>query len=459
MIWNGGEELLLPFSKRQKKSPRVFREPHKHKGMNKGTTIAKRRQYLRDANEQQDFLTRNYSVYLIISFLIYPLAAVYSAATEGGHLYTRFLDTMTNPWLAGGATLLLVIMIETGVIVFGRSVTNDLVEGVWGEDPAYKQMFFAKSVLFLACFAFSTTLSIQGARETTNALRTNLTPPTLVDADSVSARYDQQVALQLSTIEDARKMTWRGAITRKGQSIIDDARTSIDNIEAERSAALAAVANTNNNTTAEWEARTYSHGTWATALGGLGQLIQLLALIIGGIYRAGENNLVRNLEHITGRDIDGDGIVGHPTPPAAELDYDQIAGAVASRIQGEQQRKRVAGFTPTPEDRLPKSEPIGPVAEAVQIPVAPVAQPTQPVTTVQTETVHVVVSDLKKEITTYYPRCFSKEVTEKGSKYLDTQQKNRHRVEAKIKELRTYGIEANVNFETYQTPITWKSTN
>jgi hypothetical protein len=132
---------------------------------------------------------------------------------------------------------------------------------------------------------------------------------------------------------------------------------------------------------------------------------------------------------------------------------------VASRIQGEQQRKRVAGFTPTPEDRLPKSEPIGPVASAVQIPVAPVAQAPQPVTTVTTETVHVVVSDLKKEITTYYPRCFSKEVTEKGSKYPATQEKNRQRVEAKIKELRTYGIEANVNFETYQTPITWKSTN
>lgn len=419
--------------------------------MSKGTTIAKRRQYLRDANEQQDFLTRNYSVYLIISFLIYPLAAVYSAVTEGGHLYTRFLDTMTNPWLAGGATLLLVVMIETGVIVFGRSVTNDLVQGVWGEDPAYKQMFFAKAVLFLACFAFSTTLSIQGARETTNALRTNLTPPELVDADSVNARFDNQVALQLSTIEDARKMTWRGAITRKGQNIIDDARTSIDHIEAERSTALAAVANTNHNITQQWEARTHSHGSWATALGGLGQLIQILALVIGGIYRAGENNLVRNIEQMTGRDIDGDGIVGHPTPAAVELDYDEIAVAVASRIQGEQERKRVAGFTPTPEDRLPKSIPTGPVAQVAHTPVAPVAQQEQ------LATVTVMVSDLKKEITTYYPRCFSKEVTEKGSKQASTQQKNRQRVQAKIAELKQYGIEANVNFDNYTTPITWNT--
>ena len=419
--------------------------------MSKGTTIAKRRQYLRDANEQQDFLTRNYSVYLIISFLIYPLAAVYSAVTEGGHLYTRFLDTMTNPWLAGGATLLLVVMIETGVIVFGRSVTNDLVQGVWGEDPAYKQMFIAKAVLFLACFAFSTTLSIQGARETTNALRTNLTPPELVDADSVNARFDNQVALQLSTIEDARKMTWRGAITRKGQNIIDDARTSIDHIEAERSTALAAVANTNHNITQQWEARTHSHGSWATALGGLGQLIQILALVIGGIYRAGENNLVRNIEQMTGRDIDGDGIVGHPTPAAVKLDYDEIAVAVASRIQGEQERKRVAGFTPTPEDRLPKSIPTGPVAQVAHTPVAPVAQQEQ------LATVTVMVSDLKKEITTYYPRCFSKEVTEKGSKQASTQQKNRQRVQAKIAELKQYGIEANVNFDNYTTPITWNT--
>lgn len=423
--------------------------------MNKGTTIAKRRQYLRAANEKEDFLTRNYSVYLIISFLIYPLAALYSAVTEGGHLYSRFLDTMNSPWLAGAVTLLLVIMIETGVIVFGRSATNDLVQGVWGEDPSYKHMFFAKAVLFIACYAFSTTLSIQGARETTTALRQNLTPPTLISQDSVNAIYDNKVALQLSTIEDARKMTWRGAITRKGQSIIDDARSSIDNIEQERNTALLSVQAANASTESDWWARTESHGNWALALGGLGQLIQLLALIIGGIYRAGENNLVRNIEAMTGKDIDGDGIVGHPTPPA-QIDYDEVAVAVANRLQQEP-RRQVAGFQPTPKDHLPESKPTGPVAETQQFVHKGVPTVPQPTQAVHTSTTHVMVADLKKEITTYYPRCFPKSVTQKGSKQPVTQAANRRKVEQKIEELRAYGIEAQVDLEIYTTPIRWQT--
>lgn len=471
-----GRSCSSPFQRDKRKAPGYSGSLTNIKGMDKSTTFAKRKQEARKAKQNSDFISRNYNVYYIIGIILYPIAALYSAITEGGALFTRFQETLPV-WLAVVITVLIVFMIETGVLIFGRSCVNDIRHGVFGEGPEFQRMFAVKTLFFIVFFGFSVFLSITGAPDTNHYIAEVQSPPTLIPLDSVEAKYQIQVdSAHMEAQKYYNMRTWAGRIASEDAAryneLMDIKLAKEDTLAVKVAAAKAE----NDRRTAEWRAAVGQTGSSAQWIAGLGQLVLLGSLIISVIYLTGEINLIDIAEDITGQDLNGDGKVGTSPPlsgaeaksPPTELNPDAIAAAVAAEIDKRQPERRTIKFM---GEHNPKGHSTGPDAKTVHTHVAepvepkpveavsPVAQAPQPVTTVTTETVHVVVSDLKKEITTYYPRCFSKEVTEKGSKYPATQQKNRQRVEAKIAELKQYGIDANVNFETYQTPITWKSTN
>jgi hypothetical protein len=244
-VLQGGIFTALPFQKSaQKKMTACVRRSFilkfkKYLHMGKDSTISKRRQVLAaQMNEPKDFMARNLSIFLVVGWVIYPIAMVYSAITEGGHLFSRFSETMGSPIVAAIVTLLLVVMIEVGVIMFGRSTVDDLVEGVTAEDASFQRMFIAKLILFLACFVTSTTLSITGAGETTAFIRKSQDPPVQLAPDSIQRRYDALLAIQTATIQDARTMTWKGKITREGSKIIQTAQSEIRKIEDQRNKEL-----------------------------------------------------------------------------------------------------------------------------------------------------------------------------------------------------------------------------
>jgi hypothetical protein len=450
--------------------------------MSKDSTILKRRQVLAaKMTEPKDFMSRNLSIFLVVGWVIYPIAMLYSAITEGGHLFSRFSETMGSPVVAAIVTLLLVVMIEVGVIMFGRSTVDDLVEGVAAEDASFQRMFVAKLILFLACFATSTTLSITGASETTAFIRRSQDPPVQLVPDSIQQRYDHLLALQAATIQDARTMTWKGKITREGSKIIQTAQAEIRKIEDQRNLELAKLTETNTTTLSEWMARTDQHSNWATWLSGLGQLIMLLTLIITGVYRAGEMQCVepQSQSQSTSPTPSGQGAsASQPAaaaPAGASLDPAALAALVAAELERQQgaTRKVVKPFQaasppPSSSGNGPKAQAVGPqpttqpvgsdtsVAQESQPPTG--AAPTAPHSaepTVVERTVAVRIDKLKRDVATYYPRCFSKAVTEKGSANPATCQRNRAKVEELVQELRQCGVEAIIDFSQYK-QILWK---
>jgi hypothetical protein len=451
--------------------------------MGKDSTILKRRQVLAaKMNEPKDFMARNLQIFLVVGWIIYPIAMVYSAITEGGHLFSRFSETMGSPIIAAIVTLLLVVMIEVGVIMFGRSTVDDLVEGVAAEDASFQRMFVAKLILFLACFVTSTTLSITGAGETTAFIRKSQDPPVQLAPDSIQQRYDHLLALQAATIQDARTMTWKGKITREGSKIIQTAQAEIRKIEDQRNKELAALEQTNTTTLSEWMERTHQHSNWATWLSGLGQLIMLLTLIITGVYRAGEMQCIEAPQSQSTSSPTPSGQGASASQPAAagagssaSIDPAALAALVAAELERQQGagRKVVKPFQaasppPSSSGNGPKAQAVGP--QPTPQPVGAdtsVAQESQPPTgaaptdshsaapTVVERTVAVRIDKLKRDISTYYPRCFSKAVTEKGSANPATCQRNRAKVEALVQELGQCGVEAEIDFVTFK-QILWK---
>lgn len=431
--------------------------------MGKDTTIQKHRQELRKtAAEPRDFIDRNYSFFLLISFLLYPLAMLWSAITEGGNIYTRALDILHSPTLALVFTILVVLFIEACVVIGGVGASNDLTEGVFGEDSSHRNMFFGKLAIFVIAYAISFNLSLDGSKQTTWAVSKAMAPPALLATDSIDAEYRKRVERQEAIIGDARTMTWKGRITRKGSAIIADAQQQIGTIEAEWSTALSTVGAENDELVFAFEEKTGENANWAWYISIFGQLIMLICIVLRTIYKGGENNWLSNVETLTGHDIDGDGHVGKPpttTASGAEpahVDPQALAAAVAMALREEEPARRVV--KPFQATHQPPTKPVGnaPQSRVVEA-VTPVAQQSQPdtahrptvVTETVTKTVMVRADRLRKNISTYYPRCFSKEVTPKGSKTQATRATNREKIERWLKELKDCGITLQVNFEKY----------
>lgn len=452
--------------------------------MSKDTYIQKRRQHLRtQASQPSDFIQRNYPFFLFISLVLYPIAMVWSMATESGNIYTRAMELLHNHTAAATLTVLIILLIEGGVIVAGIGASNDITEGSFAESGKDLQMFIGKLILFLSCYALSCTLSLDGSTQTTHWISETYAAPTLTTTDSIDQVFADRIGRQEAMIADARKMTWRGKITRKGQATIAGAQETIDRLESEYATAIAQLNASNQSRMAEWESETQENSGWAWYFSVFGQLIMMACIVLRTIYKSGENNLVHNLETLTGRDFDGDGQVGKPaeeaspTPKEQELEdryrqawestpmtKEEIAAAVAAELERRSpQRRQVRpfGYQPEAESTGPQARATAPQRPDHTYPpqaVALVAQASQSTSPqVVKETVHVMVGDLKKNITTYYPRCWSKEqVGKKGSASQDTRRKNKDKVIGWAEELEQYGITAIINWDEYQS-VTYKT--
>jgi hypothetical protein len=454
--------------------------------MSKYSIIGRHRQHLqKEAARERDFIDRNYGFVLFITFILYPLALSWSIITEGGNIYTRAMEMVNNHSIALGATILIILLIEGGVIVAGMGASNDLTDGAIGAGSKDRSMFFGKLLIFSFCSLLSWNFSFDGSDQGTRWLSQKLSPPTEVSLDSIKNEYQQRIARQEAIIADARTMTWQGRITRKGSKIIDGAQTTIAQLELDQETAVRAAEVDNEDIQAAWDAKTEENAGWAWYVTGLGQIIMLFCIIIRTVYKSGENNLMMNLENLTNTDINGDGHVGKPdaegssspTPDAggheagevaaSALDEAAIAAAVAAELDRRAPKRRSVPFMGRGETPAHKSGPVAEtgaddVVETEPVEAVPaVPQQSQPDTIVETQfvekTVQVDVGELKKQITTYYPRCFSKKVAgKKGSARPSTIANNRQKVEAWVEQLEKHGIAANVNYE-YYTPITWKT--
>lgn len=312
------------------------------------TYIDKRiREVMKSSDKKESFVARNYLIFIVASFLIYPLASLYSAVTEAGNLYSIFSEQFQNTTLALALTIGLVLFVEGGVFLFGKGAMDDLTNGVFGEGGAFLSMFFVKMAAFLLFFAYSTTNSIQGSQNTTAYISKQIAPPTLLDVDSVRAHHQAAVAL---ADQDAQqyfeRRQWKGRLGGDDQQEYsrllqvksarqDTVYSRVEAAEAENAARVAS-----------WEDQLGKTQSWTYAFAWLGQAGQLLYFLLYVIYKPGEHNEVRNaLERATGRDIDGNGHIGAPPRSSTdpELDEKAIAAAVA-KLKEEDERVTVRPF-------------------------------------------------------------------------------------------------------------------
>jgi len=82
---------------------------------------------------EKGFIARNFTLKIVMVFIIYPIAALISAFTEGTHLYTNFQDTFQTGFLPMALTVLIVLFIELGQYFAINKVVDDLREGVFVE--------------------------------------------------------------------------------------------------------------------------------------------------------------------------------------------------------------------------------------------------------------------------------------------------------------------------------------
>ena len=236
---------------------------------------------------QTSFIGRNVALNYLLLYLLYPIAAIYSAFTQGAALYV-YLDRVINSALIALIfTVVVAIIIEIAKYFFGKAVSDDARQHVWTESREHVFAFVLKLVAFIGVFAFSITLSLTGAPDVAKDYRETSTPVQLVSTDSVSAYYDAKIKAERHDIAAGERMTWKGAIIADGRKIIRTAKANIKDYENQKAAALAETKAANIHTMNEYQAETEKAGGWLTGFAGLGEALALLILLFVSNYRSG----------------------------------------------------------------------------------------------------------------------------------------------------------------------------
>lgn len=316
----------------------------------------------------KDFISRNYWVKWAALYLLYPIVALWSAFTAGGHLFTHFSKTFNSFTIAIALTVVVAVLVEAGKYIFGSSALDDLYDGVFSEGIAPIIAFVLKVVAAIVIFYFSVSLSLQGGPVVAEYWKSETKPPETVSMAPIEEKYNNLVAQQEAIINDARNMTWKGVIVRKGQAIILDANKEIKRLNQERTEALRNARNDNAATVAEWETETATTGQWFLGFAGLGEILALIILIFCVNYEAGgKPGETAATQLQTGRNVE--------TKP---FDIDSFTQDVLSRLQPLTSPQRVSSTDidktrsgmletafggrlrsePKPENETPETKPI-----------------------------------------------------------------------------------------------------
>lgn len=244
---------------------------------------------MRRVSESLDkgFIARNFTLKVVMCFVVYPIAALISAFTEGTHLYTNFNDTFANATVAWFLTGLIVLFIEVGQYFAINKVVDDLREGVYAESINHITAFVIALLVGGVLMWISVTLSIQGAPITNEHFKKQKTPLELVNINEINSRYDSQIAEENKTLGMANKMTWRGKIVEDGRVLAKKISDQKARIETNRQAEVAAAMAENKKREDEYNSKLQHSGAWFTRFAGLGEIIKLIYLIFLGNYEAG----------------------------------------------------------------------------------------------------------------------------------------------------------------------------
>ena len=273
-------------------------------------------------NEDSNFISRNFDLKVVMFWILYPIAALWSIFTAGSHLYHHFNSVFSSVIITAIFTLILVLGIEIGKYFFAKATMEDLVEGVVAEDGYHKAAFVMKLAGVLACFTFSILLSIKGAPVSADNWKATFAPIELISLDSINVYYDEKIAVENTSFDKGSQSLWKGKPTDGGLEVMQNAQTAKENIEAQREMALGEAREENKTRRATYQLNTANTGDWFMGLAGIGEAICIICLLFGGNYEAGsrKNLAIRNNPSLPSSSNQQIGFfqqsaINHNTPP------------------------------------------------------------------------------------------------------------------------------------------------
>jgi len=243
---------------------------------------------------ESNFLTRNLPIKLVIKYVLYPPAAIFSMITAGTHLYYRFYSVIDYQWLVLPITIAIVTALEVGKFVIFSAALDAFFDGVLASGNKHeKNMFFTYCVIVAFLFGSSAFMSIKGAPVTADFYKRNTNPVELVDLNGINVEYDKRVQEQKDIIGEAKKMTWKGVIVRNGQATIKQATANIAKINEERSTALSEARQENATRKDKYESSIYTSGKYFTSFAGLGEGLCFFFILMLSYYENGARSLFK----------------------------------------------------------------------------------------------------------------------------------------------------------------------
>lgn len=258
--------------------------------MDKSNIIQRETQRAAEKIQYEDnFIVRNYWLWVAVAFVLYPLATVLSGLTEGGHVLIRLKSTMGDTGVAWVITFLIVFLIELPKFILGKGAIDDIQAGVFSEGGAKLSIFIIKVLGFIAVMVFSVTLSIKGGPVLNEAFRKQYKPveAEYISIEEINDRYDAEALPYQEKIANFSKTTWKGKIVGDARKMIMKEQDFIAGIEARRNSELAAAVEENTKRRADYDEKTEINGSWAMGFAGLGEGICIFCLIFIGIYDDG----------------------------------------------------------------------------------------------------------------------------------------------------------------------------
>lgn len=233
------------------------------------------------------FIQRNYGLWVAISFGIYPLAAIFSAITEGSRIYLSVYEVVPSSAMAMVATGILVLLIEVVMFFTGKTAVDDVQAGVFSLGGAHVAAFALKLIIFIGVTGFSISLSLSGAHDSSISMAAKNKPPMLASMDSLNQVYDKRLLPYQQNMEAARSTRWKGSVTRDAMKNLTATQSTVDRIESERAAAADSLTAYNARITQAWSDKTATSANWLKGFAGIGEALKIFCLIFIGIYDQG----------------------------------------------------------------------------------------------------------------------------------------------------------------------------
>lgn len=244
--------------------------------------------------KETSFVRRNYVVYWIVTIL-YIAASLASAFTIFVHLNLRGSETF-KPAVAVIIAAFLTLLIA-GCQYMIKEVVDDWQAKAHIKGGADGAMMFFKGLAALIGMVGGVWLSLGGASKAVDVVRKEATEINvdLVSVDSIRNYYDSRIAQINASIGKQEGTTYKRKITAPATKNLSTLFSTVNDLEKQKAADMAAATAKNDALLAEYQAETKVNAAGAKGFMGFAELLILVCAIMRGLFDDGMKKEAKSL--------------------------------------------------------------------------------------------------------------------------------------------------------------------